>query len=65
MSGNCTTAIYVGHRGTDSKGAAMTSAYQIEQLNQYSFVNGFQSVRQGGSQEAWLRPGLHGTVQVL
>ncbi|GAB4822799.1 hypothetical protein N2152v2_009845 [Parachlorella kessleri] len=44
VSGNCTTAIYVGHRGTDSKGAAMTSAYQIEQLNQYSFVNWFQSL---------------------
>ena len=47
VSGNCTTAIYVGHRGTDSKGASMTSAYQIEQLNQYSFVNWFQSVSLG------------------
>jgi hypothetical protein len=45
VSGNCTTGIYVGHRGTDSKGAAMETAYQIQQLNQFSVTNWLQKVR--------------------
>lgn len=43
--GNCTTSIYIAHRGTDRKGRAMQSAYQLDQLNSLSFTNWFSEVR--------------------
>lgn len=52
---NCTTSIYVGHRGSDRKGATMQSAYQIEQLNSYSVTGWLSDVscRASGDSRAW------------
>lgn len=44
VSGNCTTAIYLAHRGTDRRGAVMQSAYQIQALNDYSVVTWFSKL---------------------
>lgn len=35
---NCTTSIYVGHRGTDREGATMESGQQIEHLMNSSSI---------------------------
>lgn len=49
---NCTTTVYVGHRGSDAPGRALQSGFQIEQINQYSVTSFFwkliDGVRGGG-----------------
>jgi hypothetical protein len=38
---NCTSAIYVGHRGSDKPGRTMKTGSQIEKINQFSITSFF------------------------
>ncbi|PSC76437.1 Armadillo repeat-containing 8 [Micractinium conductrix] len=44
---NCTTTVYVGHRGSDAPGRALQSGFQIEQINQYSVTSFFWKLIDG------------------
>ncbi|KAL4431119.1 hypothetical protein ABPG75_006375 [Micractinium tetrahymenae] len=44
---NCTTSVYVGHRGSDKPGRSMQSGYQIEQINKYSLTSFFWKIIDG------------------
>lgn len=44
---NCTTTVYVGHRGSDAPGRSMKTGYQIQQINQYSITSFFWKLIDG------------------
>lgn len=44
---NCTTTVYLGHRGSDRPGRAMETGYQISQINKLSITNFFWNIIDG------------------
>lgn len=46
-SNNCTTTVYLGHRGSDKSGRVLESGYQIQQINQYSITSFFWKLLDG------------------
>lgn len=58
---NCTTTVYVGHRGSDKPGRTMQTGYQIQQINQYSITSFFWKLIDGVRSPLQLRcRQLHG-----
>lgn len=44
---NCSTTVYLGHRGSDKAGRAMDTGYQIEQINQFSVTSWYWKIVNG------------------